>query len=153
MKIKNKINIFLILTFGLIFSSVISAQEKSALDTNKLLGSWTLNPVKLPKQQDTLEYIRYSSPLTLSTDPRPVIKSNGIRFEKNGGFEFIDATPRCGTEGVLISEETWTITNDKNFLILNIFRLEKKIKEYYIYSMNADKLILINKKQKTGKVL
>jgi hypothetical protein len=138
----DKIICFLVLILTFISSSIIYAQEKTELDTSKIIGRWVLNSKDLNVEQDTLEYVPYNSPLT--ADLQPLLKYGGISFRKNGIF-LQHHWKKCGNDNSPnFSESGWTIVNDKNKTIL-IIESNKKI-EYYIYSLSSDKLVLIVKK-------
>ena len=145
MKIKHLLSILFIIFCSTIFFTTINiySQEKTDFDTNFIIGEWVLNSKNLNIKQDTLEYIPYNSPLT--TELHPVLKYGGIRFEWNGVF-VQHIFQKCGTGNPPASfKGNWTISTEKETHLLTTIVYDDKIikKMYYIYSISADRLILI----------
>lgn len=142
---RNIILLFLILTFGLLNNSDLSAQDTIKLNPKELIGHWVLY-YKIqhvyPPKQDTLEYVPFNSPLT--EDLHPALKYGGIQFKNNGLF-LQHVFNKCGTGNPPDSfDGSWTIIKDNDKLILSI-KINERSREYYIYFLSVDKLILINK--------
>jgi hypothetical protein len=94
---KNKILLSLLLTFGLLNISDLSAQDSIKFNPTELIGHRILyykKPHVYPPKQDTLEYVPFNSPLTENL--HPALRYGGIQFKYNGLFlqhVFI----KCGT--------------------------------------------------------
>ena len=142
---RNEILLFIILTFGLLNNSDLFAQDSINFNPKELIGHWVLYhdiPHVYPHKQDTLEYVPFSSPLT--KDLHPALKYGGIQFKNNGLF-VQHVFQKCGTGNPPDSfDGSWTIIKYNDKLILSI-KINERSREYYIYFLSKEKLILINK--------
>lgn len=146
--------LFIILIGGLSNNYKAYSQNETTYDSKELYKHWVkyksseFNPTQNKDSviyQDTVVYIPYNSRLT--DDLSPNWKYQGTEFGESGSLtEHI--WNWCGTGNPPnFYLGSWKIKIDKNQPILTITSgLSQTDREYYLYFLNADKLILVYKR-------